>query len=1850
MVEADSVTIFDEKYVASDRGVSRASRPAIGLAALLVFFGVPLTSGCSPRGPLGEPGPAAGHSSRVPERAIEMAVTLAKAEPQWSQMLAPTADGWRQEGGWATSPGWRAADRKRFEGIGARLPERADGTREVGLSRFERFRLSITPQGSSGAATLMVNNGRAVVVDAWPSTDVVLTASESRLEEFLVLKDETAPKEFAWKVDLPRGIKDVRQERDGGLTFADAKGEMVMRMPPAVAVDAEGMRRQVELGWSDGRLALRMIGPGAYPVLVDPALETAVWTQQSPVISPSARYRSQMAYDSRRNVVVLFSGNVCTAVTCSSPGDTWEWDGTNWTQLSPLVAPPGRYSSALAYDPTRQRIVLFGGRDNNLPKTYADTWEWDGTNWTLMSPATAPSAREDHALAFDGSRVVLFGGSGNADTWLWDGSVWTTASPATVPSARDKCSMLYDPNRGKAILFGGWDYSIGPLSDTWEWDGTTWTQLSPATQPPARDQAALAYDNTRNAVVLFGGYNNFSNATFGDTWEWNGSDWRLMQSSIAPAPRLWHVLTHDVAHNTTILFGGLVNGGSVGNDTWEYHTRGGACTTASQCDTGACVDSVCCESQSCNTCMACDTATNPGVCSPVTNAQDLDTCAGANTCGPKGQCGLPNAQPCTTPGQCASRFCADSVCCDTACSGSCDACNGATQGWVGAIDGVCANAPLSYAGSPSCGAYSCDGTNSACATSCTTDAQCAASFYCAANGTCQARVAQAGGCNPVVDCQISGCRECAAGTTCKDGYCCGSACAGTCQTCSATPGTCTALKSADDVDTCTGTNTCDVAGTCKLRNGQSCTGGGPTCASGYCSDGYCCNTACAGSCDTCSAVPGTCTIVASGSAGANPSCAPYVCGGNAGCPASCSTDANCAIGFYCSANGACIVQKSQGATCNDAPGADCQTAGCRVCVTGAGKCSEGFCCDTACGGACDACDGAVKGWSGAVNGTCSLAPVGNPGTPMCGAYACTGTSATCAGTTCASDTQCGVSSYCDKNGTCQTRKSQGAVCSEMAGADCLQASCRVCATGTCKDGYCCDSSCSGPCQTCSATPGTCTPVTGTDDSPECAGATTCNVSGLCKKKVAQTCTGASDCASGFCADSYCCDKSCAGGCDLCDATPGTCTLTVAGSAGTNPSCAPSLCSGTSPNCPGGCTSDSDCASTHYCSSAGSCVQRKVIGTTCDPRAGGDCGQDGCRVCVSGHCVDGYCCDSACAGNCDACAASLGAATNGTCAPIPMGAPGGPACNPYVCDGVGVGCPVSCAADSDCAGTHYCGADKTCKPRKAQAAQCSDTVGADCLQGGCRVCSTGHCSDGVCCDQACGGGCDVCRRSLGGSADGICAILSKNTPGSGCGAYLCDGLNASCPGAGACQKDGDCATGSYCDVSNACRDRKQKGLACTQSHECAAVDTALSGFGYCVDGVCCDGACSNGCSACTAALKASGRDDGTCGPAKTGTDPHDTCEATQQSSCGKTGNCNGAGDCQLWPQNTSCGGTFCKLNDVTGKVCSGNGVCVDVSALPCTPYLCQNAGCTSPCASSAQCDNGYYCVGGSCLKKQDPGHACAGGDECQAGFCVDGVCCDSPCGGQCEACALSGHVGVCSPVTGTPIAPRAACVGVSPCKGACNGGDRTACVFPDQATSCGQASCMGDVLTLDPRCDGAGQCAAPRTQSCVPSGCDPVAKACIKTCTKDGDCAAGATCDIGTGKCAVTDNTCKDVFTVISPGGSQTSCAPYRCVAGACQQQCVIDADCATGYTCNASACMKQDAGSSSAVPDGSLDGSDARIPAMGSRSGCGCMTADGEHGPSDGNIRFLVAIALFAAAGRRRRSPASRTGGVRPEG
>ncbi|HUQ82632.1 MAG TPA: hypothetical protein VM076_15895 [Gemmatimonadaceae bacterium] len=287
-----------------------------------------------------------------------------------------------------------------------------------------------------------------------------------------------------------------------------------------------------------------------------------------------SRTSHSLAYDASIRRVVMFGG-ASSDTANPQPRSLWAWDGRRWTCVS-NDGPPGRADTFLGFDAARNRLVLFGGRVFEGGRRFhfvRDTWEWDGRRWTLADTA-GPGPRIHGAIAYDPTRrrIVVHGGGGAddllADTWEWMGASWRqvpvrvsagTIGDALLPSSQGLTLLAvsedHSPDCPSAfhgslfqiqadslvrisppgpcispiapataapngfLLYTGWN--LDEPATTWLWASGSWSRAGSA--PTRRRGTAMAYDEQRGRVVLFGGTDD--TGTLGDTWEWDGKQW-----------------------------------------------------------------------------------------------------------------------------------------------------------------------------------------------------------------------------------------------------------------------------------------------------------------------------------------------------------------------------------------------------------------------------------------------------------------------------------------------------------------------------------------------------------------------------------------------------------------------------------------------------------------------------------------------------------------------------------------------------------------------------------------------------------------------------------------------------------------------------------------------------------------------------------------------------------------------------------------------------------------------------------------------------------------------------------------------------------------------------------------------------------------------------------------------------------------------------------------------------------------------------------------------------------------------------------------------------------------------------
>lgn len=203
-------------------------------------------------------------------------------------------------------------------------------------------------------------------------------------------------------------------------------------------------------------------------------------------VIPELGIRGQAQYDPVRRRVVIAEQSV-----------THEWDGARLVTIS-NGALPAVYAFGLTFDPSRGRVVRFGGQ-NNSGLVLNELREWTGTAWQLV-PATGAPQAAGLAMTYDAARqrlVAFSNGYGDGGVLEFDGGAWTQrgwAGPGPGPVTSGRAA--YDTTRQRSLFV-----ELDSPVRVWTWNGVGFTLIAPM----PFTQFSLwntVFDTTREQLLL----------------------------------------------------------------------------------------------------------------------------------------------------------------------------------------------------------------------------------------------------------------------------------------------------------------------------------------------------------------------------------------------------------------------------------------------------------------------------------------------------------------------------------------------------------------------------------------------------------------------------------------------------------------------------------------------------------------------------------------------------------------------------------------------------------------------------------------------------------------------------------------------------------------------------------------------------------------------------------------------------------------------------------------------------------------------------------------------------------------------------------------------------------------------------------------------------------------------------------------------------------------------------------------------------------------------------------------------------------------------------------------------------
>lgn len=279
--------------------------------------------------------------------------------------------------------------------------------------------------------------------------------------------------------ELPGGV----QRADAG-KYSGAKPRAARRLLSGVGVVLVGA---VAVG---AVVTLRGVGTHSTPSLAP-----------TPAISAGAA----IAYDPAIKKVVLFGGTS----NGQDVSDTWTWDGTAWTELSPATSPPARSGAAMAWDPASQLLVMTGGSSSSSHTTSTTCSSGSGAVPPLLPPLLPPGGAVSGSGSASGSvsgqvstgPVVISGSGGTSSVSVASGGASSQSGTVSISGTTAVSGSGVVTSKG---LNGSCTTTgASTLGDTWTFDGTNWHQEHPATKPSdSFGRVLMATDNTTQSLLL----------------------------------------------------------------------------------------------------------------------------------------------------------------------------------------------------------------------------------------------------------------------------------------------------------------------------------------------------------------------------------------------------------------------------------------------------------------------------------------------------------------------------------------------------------------------------------------------------------------------------------------------------------------------------------------------------------------------------------------------------------------------------------------------------------------------------------------------------------------------------------------------------------------------------------------------------------------------------------------------------------------------------------------------------------------------------------------------------------------------------------------------------------------------------------------------------------------------------------------------------------------------------------------------------------------------------------------------------------------------------------------------------
>lgn len=255
---------------------------------------------------------------------------------------------------------------------------------------------------------------------------------------------------------------------------------------------------------------------------------------------------------------------------------------SQWQRLATTGNVPHLKNASAIYDPSGNRMIVFGGRNSTGISDEMWSLNLNDLNWSQIIPGGGPNptARYTQNAYYDptNNTMIIWSGQGNSgalynDVWVFNlatnqwSRIWADSNVSGAPLRRYGTASVFEPVSRKITTFAGFTTS-GRFDDTWTFDVSShvWQDQTTASHPPKRCLHAAVYASQTGRMIIYGGQDT---GPLDDIWQCalNSYTWTNLTPVLKPPARFWNSLIY-YGNGNVLIFGGL--GTSAMNDMWKF--------------------------------------------------------------------------------------------------------------------------------------------------------------------------------------------------------------------------------------------------------------------------------------------------------------------------------------------------------------------------------------------------------------------------------------------------------------------------------------------------------------------------------------------------------------------------------------------------------------------------------------------------------------------------------------------------------------------------------------------------------------------------------------------------------------------------------------------------------------------------------------------------------------------------------------------------------------------------------------------------------------------------------------------------------------------------------------------------------------------------------------------------------------------------------------------------------------------------------------------------------------------------------------------------------------------------------